>query len=112
MKRYIKHAIAMVLLIVPVTLLAATQGYWSVPSAISAGTYVDFYIYGGNSVAYDSQFEIKLNGQTFCATDWGSSTPIRHCGGTISSPGTYTLSAQLIRGDFLPPQPVFINVSP
>lgn len=131
MKRRVIISVAFFLSMVPLELLAEVcvtddgfivpcppsgpqpvQGYWSVPSSVKAGVAADFYIYGGGTVAPESEFLLKVNNQFLCATDSvGNATPIRHCVGTISTPGTYSLAAYRIQGNFLPPQPIFINVS-
>lgn len=86
------------------------QGHWgSVPS--TSGVPVGVYIYGGSNIAPESELVITLNDQFFCASSSvGNATPIRHCTGTIASPGTYVMKAYRLQGNFLPPQPIVLNI--
>lgn len=79
-----------------------------------AGITADIYITGGNSVDFGSNFTIYANDQQLCYTgsEYYSTTPIRHCKGTINAPGTYTIKAvaSIPGQNFVVPNAVIINV--
>jgi len=80
-----------------------------------AGSPSEIYITGGGRVDGTSNFYVFANGKMLCETsgnlDGSNTTPVRHCNGTITTPGTYVISASRSNsGNFLAPDDVVINV--
>jgi len=81
-----------------------------------AGVPSDIYMYGGGDLQSWSGFYVFANGEFLCSTDShldnNTITPIRHCVGTVSTPGTYVISVSRIDGNFMPPPDTTIVVQP